>query len=98
MYSPPTSAEGIRDPLATNSFNIARTKDDESINPTQLQPWPFPLTGGAGQGARGMFSSSSVPLGLREPTVQQYNATFEQHLGLDTSVRFSSLGITAHGL
>ena len=98
LYFPTSAAQGIRDPLATNSFNIARTKDDEGINPTQLQPWPFPLTGGDVQAESGMFSSNSVPVGLQEPTVQQYNATFEQQLGLNTSVRLSYLGITAHGL
>ena len=98
LYFPTSAAQGIRDPLATNSFNISRTKDDEGVNPTQLQPWPFPLTGGDVQAESGLFSSNSVPVGLREPTVQQYNATYEQQLGLDTSVRISYLGITAHGL
>ena len=98
LYFPTSAAQGIRDPLATNSFNIARTKDDEGINPTPLQPWPFPLTGGDIQTEAGFFSSNSVPVGLHAPTVQQYNATYERQLGLDTSVRISYLGVTAHGL
>jgi len=97
LYFPTSAAQGIRDPLATNSFNFAHTKQD---NGTPLQPWPFPMTGGDEQSLVGAFafSSNSVPVGLQAPTVQQYNATYEQQLGLDTSVRFSYLGITAHGL
>ena len=97
LYFPTSAAQGIRDPLATNSFNSAHTKQD---NGTPLQPWPFPMSGGDEQSLVGAFafSSNSVPVGLREPTVQQYNATYEQQLGLDTSVRVSYLGITARGL
>ena len=98
LYFPTSAAQGIRDPLATNSFNISRTKDDEGINPTQLQPWPTPLTGGDIQAESGLFSSNSVPVDLRAPTVQQYNATYERDLGHETSLRVSYLGITAHGL
>src|SRR5207249_789831 len=29
VYFPTSAAQGIRDPLSTNSFNITRTKDDE---------------------------------------------------------------------
>ena len=39
-----------------------------------------------------------MPVGLHQPLIQQYNATFERELGLKTSVRFSYLGTTAHGL
>lgn len=98
LYFPTSAAQGIRDPLATNSFNIARTKQDNGINPTQLQPWPTPLTGGDVVSESGFFSSNSVPVGLSAPTVQQYNATYERQLGLDTSVRLSYLGVTANGL
>ena len=97
LYFPTSAAQGIRDPLATNSFNFAHTKQDLG---TPLQPWPLPLTGGDDQSLVGAFafSSNSVPVGLRAPTVQQYNATYEQELGFKTSVRLSYLGVTAHGL
>jgi hypothetical protein len=98
VYFPTSAAQGIRDPLSTNSFNITRTKSDAGINPTQLQPWPFPMTGGDIQTVSGAFSTNSVPVGLHAPLVQQYNATYERELGLKTSVRFSYLGITSHGL
>jgi hypothetical protein len=97
LYFPTSAAQGIRDPLATNSFNFAHTKQDQG---TALQPWPFPLTGGDEQSLVGAFafSSNSVPVGLQAPTVHQYNATYERELGLKTSVRISYLGVTAHGL
>jgi hypothetical protein len=97
LYFPTSAAQGIRDPLATNSFNFAHTKQDLG---TPLQPWPLPLTGGDEQSLVGAFafSSNSVPVGLRAPTVQQYNATYEQELGFKTSVRLSYLGVTSHGL
>jgi len=98
LYFPTSAAQGIRDPLSTNSFNITRTKVDAGIDPTQLQPWPFPMTGGDIQTVSGAFSTNSVPVGLHAPVVQQYNATYERELGLKTSVRLSYLGITAHGL
>lgn len=100
VYFPTSAAQGIRDPLSTNSFNITRTKvnGDVSLNEPQLQPWPFPMTGGVIQTVSGAFSTNSVPVGLRAPLVQQYNATYERELGLKTSVRFSYLGITSHGL
>src|SRR6266566_524446 len=46
IYFPTEAAEGIRDPLSTNGFNQALTKQDLGVNPTQLQPWPTPMTGG----------------------------------------------------
>jgi len=98
IYFPTSAAQGIRDPLSTNSFNITRTKTSAGINPVQLQPWPFPMTGGDIQTVSGAFSTNSVPVGLHAPLVQQYNVTFERDLGLKTAVRFSYLGTTAHGL
>jgi len=98
IYFPTSAAQGIRDPLSTNSFNITRNKHSAGINPVQLQPWPFPMTGGDIQTVSGAFSTNSVPVGLHAPLVQQYNVTFERDLGLKTAVRFSYLGTTAHGL
>src|SRR5206468_4676115 len=44
------------------------------------------------------LSFNAVPVNLRSPLVQQYNATYERELGLKTSVRLSYLGVTSHGL
>ncbi len=98
VYFPTAAAQGIRDPLSTNAFNQALTKSDLGINPTQLQPWPTPLTGGDVNDLAGPPSFNAVPVALHQPLVQQYNATYERELGLRMSVRFSYLGTTAHGL
>jgi hypothetical protein len=98
IYYPTTAAQGIRDPLATNAFNQALTKSSDPTTSTFIQPWPTPLTGGVISALTGAPSVNAVPVGLHQPLVQQYNATFERELGLKTSVRFSYLGITSHGL
>ena len=101
IYFPTSAAQGIRDPISTNGFNQALTKQDDvntlPINPP-LQPWPTPMTGGDVVLDSSAFSINAVPVGLAAPLVQQYNATFERQIGLKTAVRFSYLGTTSHGL
>src|SRR5882724_10058647 len=97
IYFPTSAAQGIRDPISTNGFNQSLTKQTGTVN-QPIQPWPTPLTGGDVVLDSSAFSVNAVPVGLREPTVQQYNATFERQLGLKTSVRFSYIGIHAGGL
>jgi Carboxypeptidase regulatory-like domain/TonB dependent receptor len=98
IYYPTTAAQGIRDPLATNAFNQSLTKSSDPTTNAFIQPWPTPLTGGVTSALTGAPSVNAVPVGLHQPLVQQYNGTFERELGLKTSVRFSYIGITAHGL
>src|SRR5438034_955567 len=98
IYFPTAAAQGIRDPLSTNAFNQALTKSNLGINPQQLQPWPTPMTGGDVNNLAGLLSFNAVPVGLHQPLIQQYNATYERELGLKSSVRFSYLGTTARGL
>jgi Carboxypeptidase regulatory-like domain/TonB dependent receptor len=97
IYFPTSAAQGIRDPISTNGFNQALTKQTGTVNPP-LQPWPTPLTGGDVLLDSSAFSINAVPVGLHEPLVQQYNATFERQLGLKTSVRFSYMGVHSGGL
>ncbi len=97
LYFPTSAAQGIRDPISTNGFNQALTKQTGTVNPP-LQPWPTPLTGGDVVLDSSAISVNAVPVGLREPTVQQYNATFERQVGLKTAVRFSYLGVRSSGL
>ena len=96
IYFPTSAAQGMRDPLETNGFNQSLRKNNDPTQP--LQPWPTPMTGGLAAHAGGQPSINAVPFGLNQPLIQQYNATFERDLGLKTSVRFSYLGSTAHGL
>jgi hypothetical protein len=97
LYFPTSAAQGIRDPISTNGFNQALTKQTGTVNPP-LQAWPFPLTGGDVVDNASLISVNAVPVGLREPTVQQYNATFERQIGAKNAVRFSYLGTRSTGL
>jgi hypothetical protein len=98
VYFPTSAAQGIRDPISTNAFNQTQTKQ-KITDP--LQPWPTPMTGGdvpPDTIFTSALSFNAVPVDLRSPLIQQYNATYERELGLNTSVRVSYLGVTAHGL
>jgi len=97
IYFPTSAAQGIRDPISTNGFNQALTKQTGTVN-EPIQPWPTPLTGGDVVLDSSAFSINAVPVGLRAPMVQQYNGTFERQVGLKTSVRFSYIGIHSGGL
>jgi hypothetical protein len=97
IYFPTSAAQGIRDPISTNGFNQALTKQTGTVN-QPIQPWPTPMTGGDVVLDSSAFSINAVPVGLREPMVQQYNATFERQIANKTSVRFSYIGIHSGGL
>lgn len=97
IYFPTSAAQGIRDPISTNGFNQALTKETGTVNPP-IQAWPTPMTGGDVVLDSSAFSINAVPVGLHAPLVQQYNATFERQLGMKTAVRFSYLGTHASGL
>jgi hypothetical protein len=97
IYYPTSAAQGIRDPIATNPFNQGVTKRAASGNP--IQGWPgngvsgvSPISGGAVQGFGNTPAVNLVPFGLQQPRIQQYNFTFEQELGWQTSIRLSYLG------
>jgi Carboxypeptidase regulatory-like domain len=107
FYYPTSAAQGIRDPIATNPFNQGLTKTgfDDNNNPVPLSGWPgnqhgfSPLNGGfVSTGFGGLPAINAVPVGLQQPRIQQYNATFEREIFRDTSLRVSYLGTTLSGL
>ena len=108
IYYPTSAAQGIRDPIATNPFNQAIRKVQDTANPptSPLQGWPggsthgiSPITGGIiASGTNGTPAVNAVPFGLTQPRIHQYNATFEREIGWGSAVRFSYLGTTMHGL
>lgn len=102
FYFPTSAAQGIRDPLATNSFNQGLRK---TVRPDPIQGWPgfvhgiSPVSGGdITTGFGGLPSINAVPFGLQQPRVQQYNATYEREIVRDTSLRLSYLGSSTSGL
>ncbi len=92
----PTAAQGIRDPPATNSFQVGLTKRHTDAAP--LSGWPgfvhgtSPLTGGSLSALSGIISANWVPFGLKQPRIHQYNVTFEREIGWQTGIRVSYLG------
>jgi len=102
FYYPTSAAQGIRDPIATNPFNQGLTKKNLG---TPIQPWPgfqhgfSPLTGGdITTDFSALPAINAVPVGLQQPRIQQYNATYEREIARDTSIRLSYLGTTLSGL
>lgn len=102
FFYPTSAAQGIRDPLATNSFQVGLTKTNTAANP--LQGWPgathgvSPLSGGQLSALSGLISGNWVPFDLQQPRIQQWNVTFERDLGFQTAVRASYLGSYMSGL
>ena len=105
FYYPTSAAQGIRDPIATNPFNqgITKRSTDPSESPLQGMAGRYPRHqpadrrhGRAGFG--GLPAINAVPVGLQQPRIQQYNATYEREIMRDTSVRFSYLGSVLSGL
>jgi len=98
IYYPTSAAQGIRDPIATNPFNQGRTKRTVTGGPA-LGGWPTggatgtsPFVGGTLNGFGNTPSANYVPVDLKNPRVQQWNATIERELPWQSSVRFSYIG------
>jgi hypothetical protein len=96
FFYPTSAAQGIRDPLATNSFQVGLTKRSTADAP--LSGWPRPFSGGALDIISGRAGGNWVPFDLQSPRIQQYNVTFERDLGWNTAVRVSYLGSRMSGL
>ena len=104
LYYPTSAAQGIRDPLATNTFNQGRTKRTVAGNPP-LSGWPVggetvgtsPISGGIVSGFGTTPSANYVPFDLKNPRVQQWNATIEREIPWQSSLRFSYVGAHQSG-
>jgi hypothetical protein len=103
MFYPTSAAQGIRDPIGTNPFNQTRTV--RTATGHTLEGWPIggetvgvsPLTGGSVSGFGNTPASNYVPVGLKNPRIQQWNATFEQQIPWQSSLRFSYIGSKQSG-
>jgi hypothetical protein len=104
LYYPTSAAQGIRDPIATNPFNQGRTKRTVAGGPP-LGGWPTgapggsttPLTGGTLNGFGNTPSANYVPVGLKNPRIQEWNATAERELPWQSSLRLSYIGAKETG-
>ncbi len=102
LFYPTAAAQGIRDPLATNSFQVGLTK--RTTPDAALMGWPgsvhgiSPMSGGAVNALSSTISANWVPFDLKQPRIQQYNITVEHEIGWQTGVRVSYLGSTMQRL
>jgi hypothetical protein len=102
IFYPTSAAQGIRDPLATNSFQVGLTRRVTATAP--LLGWPgfahgfSPMSGGSVNALSGLTSGNWVPFDLQQPRIQQWNVTFEREIGWRTALRFSYLGSYMSGL
>ncbi len=102
LFYPTSAAQGIRDPLATNSFQVGLTRRSTAAAP--LQGWPgfdhgiSPMSGGVVNALSGLTSGNWVPFDLQQPRIQQWNVTFEREIGWHSAVRLSYLGSYMSGL
>ena len=103
FYYPTSAAQGIRDAIATNTFNQRVTKRNTSGLPLGINPaggnFPrgiTPFTGGtiALQG----IAANAIPFNLQDPRFEQYNVTFEREFMANMGLRISYVGSRQHGL
>lgn len=94
---PTSAAQGMRDAIATNTFNQRITKRNTAGLPGGINPRGLtPFSGGTVQ-VQGI-AANAIPFDLQSPRIEQYNITFEQEILHDIGVRFSYIGARQHGL
>jgi hypothetical protein len=98
IFYPTSAAQGVRDPIATNTFN-------QGVTVSALpNGWPgfshgfSPISNGTAAPFGNNPSANAVPVGLQSPRIQQYNVTFERQVGWDSVLRLSYIGSHMGGL
>ena len=101
---PTSAAQGMRDAIATNTFN-------QTVRTNQRVGLPAVLTRQGGNFGRGLtpfnnavlrqfrgIAANAIPFDLQAPRIEQFNATFERELMNDLGIRVSYIGARQHGL
>jgi hypothetical protein len=101
---PTSAAQGMRDAIATNTFN-------QSVRTRQTVGLPLGINPAGGNFGRGLtpfnnavlasvqgIAANAIPFDLQAPRIEQYNATFEYEFMNDLGIRVSYIGARAHGL
>ena len=74
--------------------------------PNNISPWPssvsdtsgnLPISGGVVTGFGNFPSANYIPFGIKNPRLMEWNATFEQQLPWQTTVRASYIGSAQQG-
>jgi len=98
LYYPTSAAQIYRDAIGTNPFSQAATKRSAAGAP--ISGWPTggesagvsPITGGAVGGFGNVPSANYVPVNLKNPRLYEWNATYEQQIPWQSTMRFSYIG------
>jgi hypothetical protein len=101
---PTSAAQGMRDAIATNTFN-------QTVRTNQRVGLPGGINPAGGNFGRGLtpfnnavlasvqgIAANAIPFDLQAPRIEQYNATFEHELMNDIGIRVSYIGARQHGL
>jgi hypothetical protein len=101
---PTSAAQGMRDAIATNTFN-------QSVRTNQTSGPALGINPAGGNFGRGLtpfnnavlasvqgIAANAIPFDLQAPRIEQFNATFEHEFMNDLGVRVSYIGSRAHGL
>jgi hypothetical protein len=101
---PTSAAQGMRDAIATNTFN-------QTVRNRQTVGFPLGINPAGGNFPRGItpfsnltlasvqgIAANAIPFDLQSPRIEQFNITFEQELLTDVGIRVSYIGARQHGL
>ncbi len=101
---PTSAAQGMRDAIATNTFN-------QSVRTRQTVGLPGGINPAGGNFPRGLtpfnnatlasvqgIAANAIPFDLQSPRIEQYNITFEHELRNSLGIRVSYIGARQHGL
>jgi hypothetical protein len=97
LFYPTSAAQGIRDAIATNTFNQRITKRNTAGLPGGINPRGItPFTGGTV--SLSGIAANAIPFDIQNPRIEQYNITYEHEFMANTGFRISYIGARQHGL
>ncbi|HEY0380220.1 MAG TPA: carboxypeptidase-like regulatory domain-containing protein [Pyrinomonadaceae bacterium] len=103
IFYPTSAAQGMRDAVATNTFNQRITKRTTGAAPLGGLPGGInprgitPFQGGATPAVQGI-AANAIPFDLQNPRIEQFNITFEKEVWWKMAVRVSYIGARQHNL
>ena len=99
---PTSAAQGMRDAIATNTFN-------QSVRNRQTLGLPLGINPAGGNFPRGLtpfnnatlssvqgIAANAIPFNLQSPRIEQFNVTYEREIKGDLGLRVSYIGSRQH--
>ncbi|HEY8227443.1 MAG TPA: carboxypeptidase-like regulatory domain-containing protein [Pyrinomonadaceae bacterium] len=97
IFYPTSAAQGMRDAIATNTFNQRITKRNTLGLPGGINPRGITPFSGGTISVQGI-AANAIPFDLQDPRFEQYNVTYENEFMPNTAFRISYIGGRQHGL